>query len=327
MLPDDWTAGVPNTQRYKYLGNSVSPPFVQVIVERKILSQSCINSVIDRIVYSYAKTIYYIKYLKDVMESKIRYYFGSMVFLSGLVLSIGAIGFAIMVHLNRTSDPSEIITTYGFLGTGLSFTLLGINLMISQRRPYGLYSNLVMIFGFLSSICGVVFFATIYSNNWVYPNVSYVAFVYASGICLLSGNVFGNAVVKLIEERSRLLLETDTINQYSIEDIEKEVEKTLNESLSNDSGFSAFSLDMKEDISSFVLGKALKESPQNKIEVKDSIREVECLQNTISGKIKVTDSGIDLTSKMLSATMKQSVLEQNKSLSDKLKTKFNSIRR
>jgi hypothetical protein len=184
-----------------------------------------------------------------------------------------------------------------------------------------------MIFGFLSSICGVVFFATIYSNNWVYPNVSYVAFVYASGICLLSGNVFGNAVVKLIEERSRLLLETDTINQYSIEDIEKEVEKTLNESLSNDSGFSAFSLDMKEDISSFVLGKALKDSPQNKIEVKDSIREVECLQNTISGKIKVTDSGIDLTSKMLSATMKQSVLEQNKSLSDKLKTKFNSIRR
>ncbi|WMW21169.1 hypothetical protein RE476_07040 [Methanolobus mangrovi] len=261
------------------------------------------------------------------MESKFRYYFGSMIFLSGLILSISAIGFAIMVHLRRTSDPSEIITTYGLLGIGLSFVLLGINLMISQRRPYGLYSNWVMIFGFLSSICGVLYFATIYSNSWVYPNVSYVSFSYAAGICLLSGNAFGNAVLKLIEERSKLLLETDTVNQYSIEDIEKEVEKTLNESLSGNSSFSTFNLGIKEDSCDFVLGKALKESAQSKIELRDSIREVEFLQNTISGKVKVSDCGIDLTSKMLSATMKQSAAEQNRTFSDKLKVKFNSIRR
>lgn len=261
------------------------------------------------------------------MESKLRYYFGSMVFLSGLILSISAIGFAIMIHLRRTSDPSEIITTYGSLGVGLSFILVGINLMISQRRPYGLYSNWVMIFGFLSSIVGTGFFATIYSDNWVYPNVSYVSFAYATGICLLSGNAFGNAVIKLIEERSIQLLETNEVNQYSIEDIEKEVEKTLNESFSDNTRFSAFNLDIKEDKSVFVPGKTLKGSPQNKIEVKDSIREVECLQNTISGKVKVNDYGIDLTTKMLSATMKHNADEQNKSLSDKLKTKLNSMRR
>ncbi|TGC08485.1 hypothetical protein CUN85_09195 [Methanolobus halotolerans] len=232
-----------------------------------------------------------------------------------------------MVHLRRTSDPSEIITTYGILGVGLSFILMGINLMVSQRRPYGLYSNWVMIFGFLSSIFGVGLFAAFYTDNWVYPNVSYVSFAYASGICLLSGNAFGNAVLKLIEERSRQLVDTNIINQYSVEDIEKEVEKTLNESFSETTRFSAFSLGIKEENPVFIPGKALKDSTQNKIEVKDSIREVECLQNTISGKVKVNDYGIDLTTKMLSETMKKHTEAQNQSLSDKLKIKLNSMRR
>ncbi|MDW7732367.1 MAG: hypothetical protein SCH66_08055 [Methanolobus sp.] len=261
------------------------------------------------------------------MESKLRYYFGSMVFLSGLILSISAIGFAIMVHLRRTSDPSEIITTYGLLGVGLSFILLGINLMVSQRRPYGLYSNWVMIFGFLSSIFGVGLFAAFFADSWVYPNVTYVSLAYASGICLLSGNAFGNAVLKLIEERSMQLIETNAVNQYSIEDIEKEVENTLNRSFSDSTSFSKFNLGIKEEKSDFVPGKTLKESTQDRIEVKDSVREVECLQNTIIGKVSVNDYGIGLTTKMLSATMKQNAEVQNKSLSNKLKTKMNSMRK
>ncbi|WP_406658100.1 hypothetical protein V7O62_06005 [Methanolobus sp. ZRKC2] len=260
------------------------------------------------------------------MESKFRYYFGSMMFLSGLIVSISAIGFAIMVHLRRTSDASEIITTYGLLGVGLSFILLGINLMISQRRPYGFYSNWVMIFGFLSSVFGVGLFAVVFENSWFYPNVSYVSFAYASGICLLSGNAFGNAVLKLIEERSMQLIETKA-KQYSIEDIEKEVEDSLNKSFSDSTSFSKFNLDIKEEKLDFIPGKTLKESKQSKIRVKDSTREVECLQNTINGKVNVNDYGIDLTTKMLKNTMKQNADLQNKSLSNKLKTKLNSIRR
>lgn len=260
------------------------------------------------------------------MESKLRYYFGSMVFLSGLILSISAIGFAIMVHLRRTSDPSEIITTYGLLGVGLSFILLGINLMISQRRPYGVHSNWVMIIGFLSSVFGVIYFAIIFSEKWVYPYVTYVSFAYASGICLLSGNAFGNAVLKLIEERSRQLLEENPLNTYTEEDIEKEVEQTLNESFSKTS-FSAFNMGIKEETSDFVPGKALKEVAQARIEVEDSVREVEYLQSTMSGKVKVNDYGIDLTSKMLSATMKQSEEMKSKNLSNKIRNKIDSIRR
>jgi hypothetical protein len=231
-----------------------------------------------------------------------------------------------MVHLRRTSDPSEIITTYGLLGVGLSFILLGINLMMSQRRPYGLYSNWVMITGFLFSILGVGSFAMTYASNWVYPTVSYVSFAYASGICLLSGNAFGNAVLKLIEERSVQLHENAACH-YTIEDIEKEVEETLNKSLSDGSRFSAFNLDIKEDETVFVHGKTLKESPQDRIEIKDSIREVESLQSAINGKVKVNDYAIDLTTKMLSATMKQQTEEQNKKMSNKLKMKLNSMRR
>lgn len=260
------------------------------------------------------------------MESKLRYYFGSMVFLSGLILSIGAIAFAIMVHLRRTSDPSEIITTYGLLGVGLSFILLGINLMISQRRPYGLYSNWVMIFGFVFSILGVWSFARTYGGNWVYPTVTYVSFAYAAGICLLSGNAFGNAVIKLIEERSVQLREM-AASLYTAEDIEREVEETLNKSLSDGSRFSVFNLDIKEEETVFVHGKTLKESPQDRVEMTDSISEVESLQSAINGKVKVNDYAIDLTTKMLSATMKQHTEEQNKKMSNKLKMKLSSIRR
>jgi hypothetical protein len=249
-----------------------------------------------------------------------------MVFLSGLILSISAIGFAIMVHLRRTSDPSEIITTYGLLGVGLSFILLGINLMISQRRPYGVHSNWVMIIGFLSSIFGVIYFAIIFSDKWVYPYVTYVSFAYAAGICLLSGNAFGNAVLKLIEERSRQLLEEDPLSAYTEEDIEREVEKTLNESFSK-TNFSSFSMGIKDEVSDFVPGKALREVAQAKIEVKDSIREVEYLQSTMSGKVKVNDYGIDLTSKMLSATMKQSEETKKQNFTDMIKNKVESIRR
>jgi len=134
-------------------------------------------------------------------------------------------------------------------------------------------------------------------------------------------------VLKLIEERSEQLHETNAFNHYSIEDIEKEVEETLNKSLSDGSRFSAFNLDIKEDETVFVHGKTLKESPQDRIEIKDSIREVESLQSAINGKVKVNDYAIDLTTKMLSATMKQQTEEQNKKMSNKLKMKLNSMRR
>jgi hypothetical protein len=183
-----------------------------------------------------------------------------------------------------------------------------------------------MIIGFLSSIFGVIYFAIIFSDKWVYPYVTYVSFAYAAGICLLSGNAFGNAVLKLIEERSRQLLEEDPLSAYTEEDIEREVEKTLNESFSK-TIFSSFSMGIKDEVSDFVPGKALREVAQAKIEVKDSIREVEYLQSTMSGKVKVNDYGIDLTSKMLSATMKQSEETKKQNFTDMIKNKVESIRR
>jgi DNA (cytosine-5)-methyltransferase 1 len=33
-FPDNWTSGISDSQRYKCLGNAVSPPVVQAIVEK-----------------------------------------------------------------------------------------------------------------------------------------------------------------------------------------------------------------------------------------------------------------------------------------------------
>ncbi|AEH60488.1 hypothetical protein Mzhil_0621 [Methanosalsum zhilinae DSM 4017] len=261
------------------------------------------------------------------MESKLRYYFGSMVFLSGLILSIAGIGFGIFVNLMWTSDPLEIITTYSLLGIGLCFILLGINLMIRQRRPYGFYSNWIMVLGFVLSISGVIYFITIFENNWIYPYVTYLSFLYASGICLLSGNAFGNAVLKVIEENSTNFGEKASSKQYNVEDIEKEVEKTLSQAYSNNSNFSAFNLDVKDDKSDFRLSKTFTESQQEKIEIQDSILEAKGLQNTLTGKVNTNDYALDITSKMLSETMKKNSENQNKKFINKFKNKFNSKRK
>lgn len=82
-----------------------------------------------------------------------------------------------------------------------------------------------MVLGFVLSISGVIYFITIFENNWIYPYVTYLSFLYASGICLLSGNAFGNAVLKVIEENSTNFGEKASSKQYNVEDIEKEVEK------------------------------------------------------------------------------------------------------
>ncbi len=262
------------------------------------------------------------------MDLKLRYYLGSMVFLSGLIISIAGIGFGIFVNLMWTSDPIEIMTTYSLVGIGFSLTLLGINLMISKQRPYGLYSNIAMVTGFILSIAGVIYFLMIFQDNWVYPYATYLVILYASGISLLSGNAFANAVLRVIGEPSENLSTSSSNKNYSLEDIEKEVEKTLSQSYStNNTNFSSFDLGVKEDDTSFVPCKTFKSTQQERIEVEDFISEAKNLQTTMTGKVETGDYGLELTTKMLSETMKEKERDQNKSIFNKFKTKFNNKRK
>ncbi|RQD83330.1 hypothetical protein D5R95_06330, partial [Methanosalsum natronophilum] len=95
----------------------------------------------------------------------------------------------------------------------------------------------------------------------------------------------------------------------------------------NNTNFSSFNLGVKEDDTSFVPCKTFKSTQQERIEVEDFISEAKNLQTTMTGKVEAGDYGLELTTKMLSETMKEKERDQNKSIFNKFKTKFNNKRK
>ncbi|WP_156164027.1 hypothetical protein [Methanosarcina sp. 1.H.T.1A.1] len=235
------------------------------------------------------------------MKSKLNHYSASMTLLSGFLLALAGIVYALSVHLTRKSDPGEIAITYGFIGFGLPLILTGINLMIKYPKEYHRY---VVGTGLALSWIGAGAFLTLYPRGypaWGYPNVTYVAIAYASGICLLAGNAFANTVLNQIEERARQLFETEAekTKGYGEDEIEKEVQKTLERSLSEKDGFSTFNLGLKDSEYDFILGKALTDSEEKRVVIKDDISEVESLKLASTGKLEVFDDGLDSASLLL----------------------------
>lgn len=234
----------------------------------------------------------------DTMKSKMSHYFASMTLLSGFILALMGIGFALSVNLTRRSDPGEIAITYTFIGFGLSLILIGINLMIVEPKEYHRY---VVGGGFVLSWVGMGAFYLIYPEGWKYPNVTFVAVAYAMGICLLAGNAFANTVLYQIEERARLLLQEKNDKEKVItdEDIDKEVQKTLERSFSRDDEFSSFNLGIKDEGYDFILGKAFTSSEEKKITFKDDVSEVENLKYSRGEKLEIDDEGLDSASMLL----------------------------
>ncbi|WP_440947082.1 DUF7139 domain-containing protein [Methanosarcina sp. T3] len=235
------------------------------------------------------------------MKSKISHYFASMALLSGFLLALTGIVYALSVHLTRKSDPGEIAITYGFIGFGLSLILTGINLMIKQPKEYHLH---IVGTGLILNCIGVMAFLALYPQGypvWGYPNVTYVAAIYAAGVCLLAGNAFANTVLNQIEERARQLseVESEKIKSHSEEEIEKEVQKTLERSLTQKDGFSRFNMELRDSEYDFILGKGLTESQEKKVTIQDEILEVENLKFTSTGKLEVLDDGLDSASLLL----------------------------
>lgn len=234
------------------------------------------------------------------MKSKISHYFASMALLSGFLLALTGIVYALSVNLTRRSDPGEIAITYGFIGFGLAFILTGINLMVKNPKEYHLH---IVGAGLALNCTGIVAFLALYPQGypvWVYPNVTYVAVVYAAGACLLAGNAFANTVLTQIEERARQIseIESEKIKSHSEDEIEREVQRTLENSLTGKDGFSKFNLALKDIEYDFILGKGLQES-EKKITVQDDIPEVENLRFASTGKLEALDDGLDSASLLL----------------------------
>ncbi|AKB76952.1 hypothetical protein MSHOH_0469 [Methanosarcina horonobensis HB-1 = JCM 15518] len=238
-------------------------------------------------------------------------------------MALTGIVYALSVNLTRRSDPGEIAITYGFIGFGLSLILTGINLMIKNPKEYHLH---IVGTGLVLNCIGIGAFLVLYPQGypvWVYPNVTYVAAVYAGGVCLLAGNAFANTVLNLIEERARQLseIESEKIKSHSEHEIEKEVQRTLANSFTKKDSFSKFNMDLKDTEYDFILGKGLLES-EKKITIQDEIPEVENLKFASTGKHVALDEGLDSASLLLArATSTPSRGKQTKGLLHN-KTKF-----
>ncbi|MDD4332040.1 MAG: hypothetical protein PHU28_06940 [Methanosarcinaceae archaeon] len=259
------------------------------------------------------------------MKSKMNHYFASMTLLSGFILALMGIGFALSVNLTRRSDPGEIAITYTFIGFGLSLILIGINLMIIKPKEY---HRIAVVGGLILSWVGVGAFYLIYPEGWKYPNVTFVAAAYAMGICLLAGNAFANTVLYQIEERARLLLQekTDKEQDHNEEDIDKEVQKALERSFSREEEFSNFNLGIKEKGYDFILGKALTDSEEQKITFNDDISEVGALHYARGDKLKVNDKGLDSASMLLAQTINKNSSVKNQPANSLNKNNTKNIR-
>jgi len=233
------------------------------------------------------------------MKPKLSHYFSSVTLLSGFLLALAGIAYALSVNLTRKSDPEEIAITYSFIGLGLSLILTGINLMIKNPKEYHYY---VVGAGLVLNLVGLGAVLLVYpKGGWVYPNVTYIVVTYTAGVCLLAGNAFANSVLSQIEERANQLFEKKskaTIEEDE-DEIEKEVQKTLDKAFSGNDSFSRFNLNIKEKDLDMRLGKAFFESDEKKTIVQDEISEVGSLKLTRSGKKEVRDDGLDAASLLL----------------------------
>lgn len=111
---------------------------------------------------------------------------GLFLFLSGIVISLIGVVFAISVKLTRYSGNIEVITTFSLLATALVLFISGINLTLINQND----EKYLTIVGIVLSIGSVIYFILYYPENWLYPRIVYIILGYLSGIYLISGRLF-----------------------------------------------------------------------------------------------------------------------------------------
>jgi len=130
-----------------------------------------------------------------------RYYSASFIFAVGVGLLILGLTLMLTFQLHYGSEPFKVEITFGLIGISIPIIVHGINMMLGYRR----YSMFVTILGFILSLSAVGAFITLYPENWYYPNITYVAVVYALGLIMLFSSSFAEAVVRIIESSAKTI--------------------------------------------------------------------------------------------------------------------------
>lgn len=245
------------------------------------------------------------------------YYFGSAVFAAGIVLIVLGSALVMFFQIHYESEPVEIFYTILSIATGIILILVGINLMIRQRKKG--YAIVVASVVF-SSLAIYLFYAN-YLHNFYYPLVSYIFGLYVLGFLALLGNAFASVIVWIIGNRPEYqIIGKEKPHLYSDEEIQRDIEEATQKSLEAAIGQLQFELeDLPKDI---LVGKSAPKTPGTIIRVKDDIDEVLSLKQTLGEGTteKFGSIGIDKASLQLAKTISQET--KKKGIFGRLKEKF-----
>ena len=234
------------------------------------------------------------------------YYFGSAVFVIGIVLIVLGSAFVMYFEIHYESEPVEILYTALSIATGIILILVGINLMIRQRKK----GYAIVIASIVFSSLAIYLFYTNYLHNFYYPLISYIFGLYVIGFLALLGNAFASMIVWIIGNRPDYRPDyrmegKEKLHLYTDEEIQRDIEEATQKSLEAAVDQLQFKLeDLPKDI---IIGKTVPKSPGTIIRIKDDIDEVLNLSQTLKpgATEKFGSIGIEKASMQLAKTLTQ----------------------
>ena len=230
------------------------------------------------------------------------YYLGSAVFVAGIVLIVLGSALVMFFQIHYESDPVEILYTIPSIASGIILILVGINLMIRQRKK----GYAIVVASIVFSSLAIYLFYTNYLHNFYYPLVSYILGLYVLGFLALLGNAFASAIVWIIGNRPEYqIIGKEKPHLYTDEEIQRDIEEATQKSLETAIDQLQFELeDFPKDI---IIGKTVPKSPGIVIRIKDDIDEVLNLSQTLKpgATEKFGSIGIEKASLQLAKTISQ----------------------
>jgi hypothetical protein len=242
------------------------------------------------------------------------YYVPSLLFAAGVCLLVVGLSLIAIFRLHRWSEPFKVEITFAIVGLAIPLILYGVNAMYGFKRY-----RAATVAGFVSTISAVILFVILYPENWLYPQIIYVALLYAVGLILFFSSSFAEAVMKIIEstKTTKVYTERKRLQKKIETEIDVETAKVIVPKLDE-----TIDLKIVEPKVDMKIGKGLKESRGKVVKVKDAIPEASELVKISTGghRVKKAEVGeVDEASKLLK------LLEEKKVEGKKSKKKFKPL--
>ncbi len=205
------------------------------------------------------------------------YYLPSLIFAAGVFLIVVGLALVAIFQINRYSSPLQIEVTAVIIGLAIPMALYGVNAMYGFKRY-----RPATIAAFALTTLAVVLFVLMYPQYWYYPQVVYVAVIYAIGLVLFFSSSFAEAVLRLLEKapgievkREPTYIEKKKLKKEIEHEIEIEEAKLIEPDLDK-----LLDIEIVEPKVDFEIGSALKDANYrgNVVRVKDTVPEAEELR-------------------------------------------------